>query len=171
MKKHTPWGFSQTAEQIAPGIIRHDTASHGGYEITQERFEQMPADIRAVNPWAGPLWYEEDEDWALVCLAFPDVFPPDAYQFAVSTQQHSHPELITPERKKRADDWLAANQDKYAQGSAGTDSRNGRGWFVNAYRLANPEERISKVFAGIPLLPPVFTREQFENAKLYNGGF
>ena len=162
----TPWGVAQTMERVAEGITRYDTSSHGGYRLTPERVAAMPADIRAIKPYAADGWYEEDEDWALVCLAFPECFPPDAFHFAVMTQQHSHPELITPERKAKAGGWLSDNGDKWARGSEGT---SGKDWFVNAYSLADPSKRMSKVFPGIPLLPSIFTVEQFEQAEIYKG--
>ena len=161
----TPWGLAQTEKVIAAGITRYDTASHGGYHLTLERQAEMPADLRGYEPWAGPGWYEEDCDWAIVCLAFPEYFPPESYRFAVDTLR-DNPNLLTPERVARADAWTAANQDKFCKGCEGTQ---GGGWWVNAVSVGQPELRLSKVFPGIPLLPGVFTREQFENAELYRG--
>jgi hypothetical protein len=37
----------------------------------------MPAALRSVNPFAGEGWYEEDIDWAIVALAFPEAFTPE----------------------------------------------------------------------------------------------
>ena len=34
MRKWTPWGSVQNAEELAPGIISYSTASHGGIWIT-----------------------------------------------------------------------------------------------------------------------------------------
>jgi hypothetical protein len=34
----------------------------------------MPEPYRAVPTFAGGNWYEEDCDWALVALSFPELF-------------------------------------------------------------------------------------------------
>ncbi|HEX4609801.1 MAG TPA: hypothetical protein VH092_16500, partial [Urbifossiella sp.] len=49
----TPWGASQSSREIAPGIIRYDTASHGGYYVSPERMLTMPKPLRDFKPWAG----------------------------------------------------------------------------------------------------------------------
>jgi hypothetical protein len=164
MSKQTPWGPAQHQKQVAPGITVFETAGHGGYFVSLEKRLRMPSDILAVQ---RDGWYEEDCDWALVCLAFPECFPPEDYKFAVDTCNSYYPNVVTPERQAKADAWTSANEDKYAQGSAGTGP-NGT-WQVSAYNVANPALNISKTFLGIPVLPAVFTREQFENAPMFKG--
>lgn len=161
---HSPWGAVQNQKQIAPGIVSVSTAGHGGIFVSQERRLQMPIDLAAFGTWTEPGWYEEDCDWAVVCLAFPQFFKEQDYYFAVQTCLSYHPELVTPERRAKADAWLAANGDKWTQGSSGTHDQ---GWFVNAYKLSDPSQKTSKVFTDIPSLPSVFTLEEFENAKLW----
>lgn len=75
---HTPWGQSDHVEQIAPGILRVSTPSHGGYRVYKSRVEEMPAPLRDFEPFAGAGWYEEDCDWCVVVLAYPDLF--DAWE-------------------------------------------------------------------------------------------
>jgi hypothetical protein len=72
MAADTPWGKAQTTEAITDGMIAYTTAGHGGIKLSEERFERMPEPYKSVAPFAGRLWYEEDADWALVALAFPD---------------------------------------------------------------------------------------------------
>jgi hypothetical protein len=163
--KYTPWGYAQSLKTIAPGIVRADTASHGGYGLTDERLAEMPADLRKPYRYDGVNWFEEDCDWALVCLAFPEFFKPQDYYFAVETCRSYHAEVVTPEREAKAAAWLAVNGDKWAAGCEGTADG---GWFVNAYKIADPSQRTRKVFAGVVVLPSVFTLEQFENAPLFN---
>jgi len=68
---YTPWGPSQTEEEIAPGIIAVSTAGHGGYRLTPERERQMHPALRKTDRTYCPLgWYEEDCEAALVALAF-----------------------------------------------------------------------------------------------------
>src|SRR3990172_6042981 len=71
----TPWGVADASEKIAPGIMRYDTPSHGGYHLSQARRAQMPEPYKSWPTFAGGNWYEEDCDWCLVALSFPDVFP------------------------------------------------------------------------------------------------
>ncbi len=90
----TPWGMSQTFKQIAPGVIRYDTASHGGYHVDLERLLQMPEPLRSFTPWAGANWYEEDCDWCIVALAFPQLFPTEYLPDAMATLERYQPELF-----------------------------------------------------------------------------
>ena len=93
MTTETPWGPADTAREIAPGIIFYSTASHGGYYVAPERVAQMPPPLRDFKPFAAPNWYEEDCDWSIVALAFPQFFPSDALAAAAETLRHSQPEL------------------------------------------------------------------------------
>jgi hypothetical protein len=69
---YTPWGQAQQIEHIAEGIDFYTTASHGGYKISAERKKTMPEPYRSHKTFAGGLWYEEDCDWAVIALSFPD---------------------------------------------------------------------------------------------------
>lgn len=66
----TPWGSAQSIDKIADGIVQVSTASHGGIGLDETRNAQMPDALRVDGGW-----YEEDVQWALVVLAFPDLFP------------------------------------------------------------------------------------------------
>ena len=79
----TPWGHSQQVKEIGLGIIRVDTAGHGGYFVPPDARRMMPR--AALKTFAGPGWYEEDSDWALVALSFPHLFPPEALDAARKT--------------------------------------------------------------------------------------
>lgn len=71
---NTPWGQSQQIEIVADGIVKVSTASHGGYHLDAKALAAMPAPLRAIGTFAGLGWYEEDCDWCLVALAFPQHF-------------------------------------------------------------------------------------------------
>jgi hypothetical protein len=71
---HTPWGNADEAEQIAPGIWRVSTPSHGGFILSAERRAAMPAYLRAIPTFAGGPNYEEDCDWSIVAMSFPEEF-------------------------------------------------------------------------------------------------
>jgi hypothetical protein len=161
--KDTPWGHAQSQKTVAAGIVRYETASHGGYELSHARLAEMPADLRAFKPWAGEGWYEEDCDWAVICLAFPQHFDEVNFHFAVKTLQGYHPELVTPERHAKADAWLAKNTDKYTIGSLAC-GEGIEGWLVSAHSLVAPENRLTAKLDHYPTLPKVFTLEQFKAA-------
>ena len=74
MIQETPWGVAQHHKRIADGIDWFSTASHGGLRVSISRLLQMPENLRSIKTWAGVGWYEEDCDWAVVVVAFPDCF-------------------------------------------------------------------------------------------------
>jgi hypothetical protein len=41
MRKYTPWGVTQGAVILAPGIISYETASHGGIWLSKSRQAEM----------------------------------------------------------------------------------------------------------------------------------
>ncbi len=70
----TPWGPAQTMTRIAAGITAVTTSSHGGIRLSVERQARMPARYAGLNVYGGGLWYEEDCEWCMVALAFPEYF-------------------------------------------------------------------------------------------------
>ena len=80
----TPWGPSQTTQTIGDHIVRVTTAGHGGYYVPPSLYRMMPAALR-TNPYGTGTWFEEDCEWALVALAFPDHFQPRQIRNAVET--------------------------------------------------------------------------------------
>jgi hypothetical protein len=95
----TPWGIPDTSEEIAPGIVFYSTPSHGGFWLSPERVAAMPKPLRDFVPFgglqAGPgRWFEEDCDWSVVALAFPQFFKPDDIDAALKTLERYRPELF-----------------------------------------------------------------------------
>lgn len=70
----TPWGPTQTSREIAPGITEHSTASHGGLKLSPSRWRAMTDKIPFVPQYAPALWLEEDCDYCVAVLAFPELF-------------------------------------------------------------------------------------------------
>ena len=83
-KTKTPWGDGR-GDVIAPGITLFSTDSHGGIHVSDKRLAEMPYVIRTLAPFAGSGWYEEDCDWALVVMAFPEHFSGEHCQAAITT--------------------------------------------------------------------------------------
>jgi len=69
MSASTPWGVSQLATIYAEGIVSHSTSGHGGFQLSPDRNSRIDASVRRAGGW-----YEEDCEWAIVALTFPDLF-------------------------------------------------------------------------------------------------
>jgi hypothetical protein len=95
----TPWGHPDTVTEIAPGIVFYSTPSHGGFWLSPERVAAMPKPLRDFVPFggsqAGPgRWFEEDCDWSVVALSFPQFFKPEDIDVALKTLERYRPELF-----------------------------------------------------------------------------
>lgn len=62
----TPWGASQYQKEIAPGVVFHGTAGHGGLKVDRKLTARIPDYLREPGGW-----YEEDLAWAKVFCVFP----------------------------------------------------------------------------------------------------
>jgi len=72
--KTSPWGTIQHKTILAPGIIRVNTASHGGIYLSPERVQKLKQDFPEFRTWTGELeWLEEDCDATIAYVAFPDL--------------------------------------------------------------------------------------------------
>ncbi|TCM51071.1 hypothetical protein C8J36_11078 [Rhizobium sp. PP-F2F-G48] len=83
----TPWGASQGATIYAEGVICHSTAGHGGFHLSIERNGKVPSVLRSSSGW-----YEHDCEWAIVALAFPDLFTTQERQLADRTVRDRWPD-------------------------------------------------------------------------------
>ena len=72
--RYSPWGAVQTAEELAPGIWSVSTAGHGGIMLSPSREADMPAHLAGARHYGEVACYEEDCEWALVALAYPEAF-------------------------------------------------------------------------------------------------
>jgi hypothetical protein len=82
----TPWGPVQSATLYADGVMAVSTAGHGGIILSEE----MNAKVHAA--WRPPSsTYEEDEQWAIVAVSFPDLFTAREQRFAQKTVKDSYP--------------------------------------------------------------------------------
>lgn len=94
----TPWGTAQHVTEIAPGIVSYSTASHGGIHLSDERIADMPAALQEFVPFGGPQpgpgrWFEEDCDWSVVALAFPQFFTEEEVRAAHATLKAYRPSV------------------------------------------------------------------------------
>ena len=68
-RAHTPWGVSQGATIYAEGVVSHSTDGHGGFKLSAERNRQVHPMLRSKGGF-----YEEDAEWAIVAITFPNLF-------------------------------------------------------------------------------------------------
>lgn len=85
---HTPWGWPDHVVRYAEGILRLSTPSHGGFHVDEARTARMPAPLRNTDGW-----YEEDEQWAKVAAAFPDLFTAYEREQAEKTLRNWEPDI------------------------------------------------------------------------------
>ena len=43
---YTPWGWTRDVEELADGVLRVTTPSHGGLKLSRERWDELPAEVR-----------------------------------------------------------------------------------------------------------------------------
>lgn len=131
----TPWGWAQEKKVYAEGVVFVSTSSHGGFWVSRERLLEMPACLR-YGTFAGECWFEEDEDWALVGLAFPALFD-EYHKFqALCTLRSWHKDRFEKFKESKegkaiideCDEYLRVNGKRFQSGSSGTGSQPGRVW-------------------------------------------
>jgi hypothetical protein len=86
----SPWGAVEHVTQLAEGIWQIDTASHGGIFLSDQRMAEMPVERRETKYSKGG-WFEEDCDWALVAVTFPDAFKDEHVEIAREIVRNFHP--------------------------------------------------------------------------------
>lgn len=93
MQKHrpksTPWGMSQSEHPKTEGIVFYSTAGHGGYHLSPQRQRELSRRFPWFETFAGGPWYEEDQDCAVVVLAFPELYQPHEIRGAVLSAKSS----------------------------------------------------------------------------------
>jgi hypothetical protein len=77
---NTPWGRADCVEKYAPGINSYSTPGHGGFHLSPTRMEMLPEKIKeyigkgCFGQQRLNGWFEEDCDWAIVAVSFPEYF-------------------------------------------------------------------------------------------------
>ncbi len=75
----TPWGAADTVRELAPGILRVETPSHGGIWLSPDRLAQVAPEWRAyAAQWShgwGEAWFEEDCCALAVLATFDELAP------------------------------------------------------------------------------------------------
>jgi hypothetical protein len=92
MATSTIWGKSQTSRKIVRGITFYATASHGGFKLSKTKNDQVPDYMKKSTHCQDGVngWYEEDCDWSIVVLFFPELFPEKTYKTALEVIKRFH---------------------------------------------------------------------------------
>lgn len=148
--RQTPWGYAQTTQEIAKGIWRVTTAGHGGYWLAETTLRQLHPAWRGFVGFSGSYqWFEEDCDWAVIALCFPDHFNDYFIYSAFKT-------LATVEyAKERLQEFLKSTEgrtmlklmvlweeDHKHLFQMGSMYSYGRGWDCSAYRIDGRERLV-----------------------------
>jgi len=72
----TPWGTSEKAIPVAPGLVWHHTAGHGGLAVSRALADRHLSDYARSAPYVhcqgGFYWFEEDCAWGLPIVEVPE---------------------------------------------------------------------------------------------------
>ena len=104
VRSSTPWGTADYVRELAPGIIRVETPSHGGIWLAPDRLEVVHPDWRAyAAEWSkgwGDAWFEEDCAALAVLATFDELAPLFNITPAQASEQLAH--WITPRPAQEA---------------------------------------------------------------------
>lgn len=92
----TPWGLSEKSYPYGEGITFHETASHGGFLVSDPALlGEIPLPWRAyAAKWSGSeAWFEEDCAWCALALIFPDRFGELTVKTAAAVAERFLPKL------------------------------------------------------------------------------
>jgi hypothetical protein len=103
----TPWGRAQSATYYANGLISYTTSSHGGFHVSWGLQRRIPSYLRTID-----AWYEEDCEWAIPAVVFPEYFSLRDRLLAIETMQRWFPEL-----------WVRYMNEYYAQTSTAGEAQ------------------------------------------------
>ncbi|MBX5272640.1 hypothetical protein HJB99_28930 [Rhizobium sp. NLR17b] len=139
MSASTPWGASQMAVIYADGVIAHSTAGHGGFHLSADRNGKVHPLLRKDT-----LWYEEDSEWAIVTLSFPDLFTSYERSMAERTIRNTWP-----------DAWEAIRGCELAEGESWTkdqrafDQRHAKDYIVTPAIFSDQNPGMTEVVAVV----------------------
>ncbi|TPP06041.1 DUF7007 domain-containing protein [Rhizobium glycinendophyticum] len=139
MSMSTPWGGSQMAVIYTEGVVAHSTAGHGGFHLSADRNAKIHPLLRKDTPW-----YEEDCEWAIVAITFPDLFTGYERAAAEKTIRNTWP-----------DAWEAIHGAKLAEGESWArdrrafDQRHAADYIVTSAILSVQHPGMTEVVAVV----------------------
>src|SRR3974390_413243 len=76
MATDTPWGYADHVARRTRGVTFYSTPGHGGFKVSNGKLCRIPLEWRKASFCEQGMsgWFEEDCDWCLVALSFPELF-------------------------------------------------------------------------------------------------
>ncbi|MGV1822731.1 DUF7007 domain-containing protein [Agrobacterium sp. CG160-95] len=139
MSASTPWGGSQMAVIYADGVVAHSTAGHGGFHLSPARNAKIHPLLRKDTPW-----YEEDCEWAIVALRFPELFTGYERSMAEKTIRNTWPDV-----------WEAIHGCALTEGESGAkdrqafDQRHAADYIVMSAIFSDQNPGMTEVVAAV----------------------
>lgn len=139
MSASTPWGGSQMAVIYAEGVVAHSTAGHGGFHLSADRYAKIHPLLRKDSPW-----FEEDCEWAIVAITFPDLFTGYERSLAEKTFRNNWP-----------DEWKAirgcnlVEGESWAKDRRAFDQRHAADYIVTSAIFSNQHPGMTEVVAVV----------------------
>ncbi|MGV2104280.1 DUF7007 domain-containing protein [Rhizobium sp. 21-4511-3d] len=109
MAASTPWGGSQLAMIYTDGIVSHSTPGHGGFHLSSDRNSLVDASVRSAGGW-----YEEDCEWAIVALTFPEIFTAYERRCAEEIAKNTFPAFWERLRGRQLEPGESRSKDRVA---------------------------------------------------------
>jgi hypothetical protein len=115
LPKSTIWGTPDTGRRYGEGVILVNTPGHGGFILSPE------VNAKVHSAWrTDDRCYEEDSDWSIVAITFPEMFTEAelvrAHVTARNWMPHQYMEatgaVVTPEESSKLRLELLAEQNK-----------------------------------------------------------
>lgn len=162
---NTPWGTPEIQSTIGPGIILVSTARHGGLYLDENRWAELVKTLPEFRSFAGDYWLEEDCDFTVAVILWPDLFDPYCVRSSARYIQSGGARccknwLASAAGKKTreiAEKWEAEHFEDWMRfGGSSCD----HGWLANLERVGD-RKRIERIFPGYPERS-VYTQAQLD---------
>ena len=135
----TPWGASQMAVTYAEGVVAHMTSGHGGFHLSADRNAKVHPLLRKDTPW-----YEEDCEWAIVAISFPDLFTAYERSMAEKTIRNTWPDVW-----EKIHGRTLAEGESWAIDGRAFDQRHAADYIVMSAILSDQRPGMTEVVAKI----------------------
>ncbi|MGV1908302.1 DUF7007 domain-containing protein [Agrobacterium cavarae] len=139
MSASTPWGGSQMAVIYAEGVVSHSTAGHGGFHLSADRNARVHLLLRKETPW-----YEEDCEWAIVAISFPELFTGYERSLAEKTVRNTWPDAWEAIHR-----CVLAGGESWAKDRRAFDERHAADFVVTSAIFSNHHAGMTEVVAVV----------------------
>ncbi|WP_342585718.1 DUF7007 domain-containing protein [Agrobacterium bohemicum] len=123
----------------ADGIVFHMTSGHGGLHLSADRNTKVHPLLRKDTPW-----YEEDCEWAIVAVTFPDLFTAYERPMAEKTVRN-----IWPDAWEMIHGCVLAEGESWAKDRRAFDQRHRNDFVVASAILSGEHAGMTEVVAVV----------------------